>query len=445
MYRVMLVDDEPSGLEALQLLIDWPSEGFRVCAVCGNGEEALARWRAAQPDLIVTDLRMPRVDGLTLMRRARADGYRGLIMVASGISDNATAQEAQRNGGAGFLLMPVDPAEAAEALERARTELVERELGEGRALPFAPWQQAMSALLMGEGGAAGLPTGGQWRLTTRGAPLGFDTISKGVEALAAEGARATTHIVDGVEWLALHGARLSPDALPAPITDALKALGREAYHSPVTEEAEALPGYRCALSQRLRGAAEALPERVRRALDVVALRHKEDFLKEAEALERFCAACGCQARAETMFQTGCARQLNERPEAVAALLALPDRSVRAVGLEAIRLLAPAQARISDSVAAYASERYAEALTLESVADALGYNASYLGRVFREETGLGFRAWLNRYRVERAAALLKSTAAPVHQVADKVGYPQYKQFLAHFKEQYGLTPEQYRRE
>ncbi|MEG2208961.1 MAG: helix-turn-helix transcriptional regulator, partial [Clostridia bacterium] len=73
----------------------------------------------------------------------------------------------------------------------------------------------------------------------------------------------------------------------------------------------------------------------------------------------------------------------------------------------------------------------------------GYNPTYLGRVFREEQAQGFREWLNAYRLDKAAALLRSTDTPVHRIAAAVGYLQYKRFLAHFKECYAVTPKQYR--
>ena len=67
MLRVMLVDDEPLALEGLRLLIDWHAEGFSVCSECASASEALAALRKAKPDVIVTDIRMPGMDGLHLM------------------------------------------------------------------------------------------------------------------------------------------------------------------------------------------------------------------------------------------------------------------------------------------------------------------------------------------------------------------------------------------
>jgi len=142
--------------------------------------------------------------------------------------------------------------------------------------------------------------------------------------------------------------------------------------------------------------------------------------------------------------TGCARQLSDRTDALAELWAMEHDDLLALGEGTIRLLAPTQDRVSDRVAEYVESRLAERLTLESVADALGYNATYLGRVFRDEQGEGFREWLANLRVERAAQMLRKSEESVLTIADRVGYPQYKRFLQHFKRRFHETPEVYRK-
>jgi two-component system response regulator YesN len=69
LYKVLLVDDEPLVLEGLKMMVDWRTLGYEVCGVAGNGEEALALIGKEAPDLVITDIRMPGLDGLGLIEQ----------------------------------------------------------------------------------------------------------------------------------------------------------------------------------------------------------------------------------------------------------------------------------------------------------------------------------------------------------------------------------------
>ena len=73
MLKVMLVDDEPFTLQGLQVLIDWESGGFEIAAVCSNGKEALKYLRENQVDLIISDIRMPEMNGLELLETVKKE------------------------------------------------------------------------------------------------------------------------------------------------------------------------------------------------------------------------------------------------------------------------------------------------------------------------------------------------------------------------------------
>lgn len=123
MYRALLVDDESLALEGLNLLVDWPGAGFSVCGQAENGREALALMEQLRPHLVVKDLYMPLMDGLTLMRAARERGFKGQFVIVSGYSDFQIARSALKLKPAGYLLKPIDPDEAAATLARVRAEL----------------------------------------------------------------------------------------------------------------------------------------------------------------------------------------------------------------------------------------------------------------------------------------------------------------------------------
>ncbi|MCM3170726.1 response regulator [Paenibacillus sp. MER 99-2] len=128
MYKVLLVDDEPFAIEGLQLLIDWEKHGFEINGVCANGEDAVDAISREQPDLVVTDIRMPVMNGLELIEEARRLGHQStLFVITSGYSDFNYARQAIRLGVSHYLTKPVIESEADDVLQRLRQELMNRE------------------------------------------------------------------------------------------------------------------------------------------------------------------------------------------------------------------------------------------------------------------------------------------------------------------------------
>ncbi len=126
MYRVFLVDDEPWALVVLKNMIVWRDYGFAVSGEAEDGGQALERIEHTNPDLIISDIRMPGMDGLALMERLRELGRRTQVLLVSGYTDFEYAQRAMRLGCAGYLVKPVEEKELTEALKRVRMLLDER-------------------------------------------------------------------------------------------------------------------------------------------------------------------------------------------------------------------------------------------------------------------------------------------------------------------------------
>ena len=70
-YRILLADDEEEVRKAIIRKIDWERLGFLVAGDADNGEEALEKIEQLKPDVVMTDIRMPYMDGLTLAARIR--------------------------------------------------------------------------------------------------------------------------------------------------------------------------------------------------------------------------------------------------------------------------------------------------------------------------------------------------------------------------------------
>lgn len=126
MRKVVVAEDEELVRRGIVHAVDWASVDCTVAAEAANGEEGLEAVRRHSPDLIVTDIRMPKLDGLEMVSRLRAEGNHAPVIFLSAYSDFTYAQQALRLGAADYLLKPFRDGEleqaAAAILSRAKEE-----------------------------------------------------------------------------------------------------------------------------------------------------------------------------------------------------------------------------------------------------------------------------------------------------------------------------------
>ncbi|GHV26321.1 hypothetical protein FACS18948_1710 [Clostridia bacterium] len=123
MIKVIIADDEQNVVKLIQTLVDWERLGMRIAGVAHNGLDALELVRAQNADLLLTDIRMPGMDGFKLIAQAKAE-HPGLeIIIISGYRSSALALRATKYQVVDFLLKPVKREQLYEALENARVKL----------------------------------------------------------------------------------------------------------------------------------------------------------------------------------------------------------------------------------------------------------------------------------------------------------------------------------
>ena len=101
--RTLLVDDQPLVRSGLRMILSL-DEGFSVVAECGDGDEVATAVRQHQPDLVIMDVRMRRVDGAEATRRMRAEIGSPPVLILTTFSDDEVLSSALRAGASGFLL-----------------------------------------------------------------------------------------------------------------------------------------------------------------------------------------------------------------------------------------------------------------------------------------------------------------------------------------------------
>ncbi len=126
MLKVAIVEDESLVRQGLVLAVDWAHLGCILVGDAADGEQGVELVLRTQPDLVLTDVRMPRMDGLTMVRRLREQGCMAEFVVLTAYSDFEYAHRALRLGVTDYLLKPFQDEELEQAVEKARVRLAER-------------------------------------------------------------------------------------------------------------------------------------------------------------------------------------------------------------------------------------------------------------------------------------------------------------------------------
>jgi YesN/AraC family two-component response regulator len=135
MYRVIIVDDEETIVTGLSQLLPWQKFGCEIAATANDGETALSLIRELQPDILFTDIRMPGLDGLSMIAALRSEFPTMQITILSGYPQFEYAQQAIRLEVSNYLLKPSRMDELESALAKMIDALNKRT--ENHSVPIA--------------------------------------------------------------------------------------------------------------------------------------------------------------------------------------------------------------------------------------------------------------------------------------------------------------------
>ena len=125
MYRVVLVDDERLILEGLSKVVPWQRMDCTVAGTACDGREGLALIRREKPDIVLTDIRMPNMDGLTMLAALHSEFPRMQMTVLTAYRDFDYVQQAINLGVCRYLLKPSRMDELTQAIEAMTARLRE--------------------------------------------------------------------------------------------------------------------------------------------------------------------------------------------------------------------------------------------------------------------------------------------------------------------------------
>ena len=119
-YSVLLVDDEEDVIQIIVKKLDWEAMGLKIIGHAANGVEALELAEELQPDIVMTDIKMPYMDGLTLCRKLKELSRTIRVIIFSGFDEFEYAKEAIKMDAAEYLLKPVNAGELRKYLSGSK-------------------------------------------------------------------------------------------------------------------------------------------------------------------------------------------------------------------------------------------------------------------------------------------------------------------------------------
>ena len=127
MYKVVVVEDEEIARKGIIFTINWEALNCMIAGEAANGEEGAAVIRRLSPDIIVTDLKMPRMDGVEMIQMLRCEGNRAKFIILTAYGDFKYAQSAVKLGVSDYLLKPLKDGDLEQAVTRIIAQLEERD------------------------------------------------------------------------------------------------------------------------------------------------------------------------------------------------------------------------------------------------------------------------------------------------------------------------------
>ncbi|WP_033165515.1 response regulator [Clostridium sp. KNHs205] len=124
--RILIVEDEPKTREGLVSIISKFTE-YEICGIASDGTEGIGKIKELKPDLIITDIQMPEMDGLTMLRQVEQDNLSYYALILTGYSSFEYARTALQLGVIDYILKPVDTVSFLSLLRETETKIRKEE------------------------------------------------------------------------------------------------------------------------------------------------------------------------------------------------------------------------------------------------------------------------------------------------------------------------------
>lgn len=395
MYKLLIVDDEYWVRKGLSETINWAELDVEVAGLAADGEEALSIIEREKPDIVITDMRMPGMDGIALTNAISERGCDCAVIVLSGYKDFDYVKATLENGVHAYLLKPV---ENEQLIKAVLTEIGKLETARENARYLTHLEEELPAihhklvydLLLGNFNDEGTLLEKMRICKLKVPPCGTLVYATAEDGEAAANERFRS-------YLRAHFPRGERPVVEFYDTFAVMLLD--------TQDIEAVAA-RC------------------RAFE-------ETFEKECKDIVSI-AVCGPYMGLREV--SGCYHTAKHR---------VKNRLFRVVNTVLTNDSSAGNYHqvVIDAVA-YICKHYAENITIKSCASELYVSDSHLMHLFKEDLGKTFNDYLTEYRISQAKKLLREGKLHVYEIAYAVGYSDIKYFGQVFRRYVGCMPSEY---
>ncbi len=363
--KVLIVDDEILVRKGIAMGLDWKSIGFDVVKEASNGLEALEYAKINYPELVLTDIKMPKMDGIALIEKLKHYCPATKIVVLSCVEDVDLVRKSMMFGGAIDYIL--------------KLSLSTEEL-------FNIVKRVASLI----------------KVANKDVPVIFDESGDEDRCVNME-----------------QYARLSKEE-EKKIIRALEILDLEILEKYIGEiflkaRKNNIDKEHFQIKSDIIGLMNSEIRKYKGDISSIRIhgKHPYDYLKEAADMN----------------------DMNNRYILITELVVQYLNELRI----------KKNSEVINNAINYVLINYMKNITLGEVASAVGLNATYLSRKFKEETGIGFIDYLNQVRIGKAKELLEEGSMPICEVAILSGYSNDTYFSRIFKGMEGISPKQYQRE
>lgn len=410
MTGVLLVDDEPLVLIGMQGMLNWAALGYEVVGTARNGAEALRAVQEKQPDIVVSDIRMPVMDGFALAEACHKDGSAlpAFIMLTS-YEEFDYVKRSMRLGVVDYLVkIDLTADSLTAALEHARdTAEKEKKLRMPSPAPVSLDTFRDRLFLQLYGG-----------LFTDRAVFDRQCAELGVTF------KAPRHIV---------AVGQPANARPAhkPACDAEHR--RDPHGRRNAAQVPPLPRDRHGSAAFLGAAAAGSGRGPRGCTGSDPENRRADFVQ----LFQHCHLLGGGPPVNDILKIS-----ESQHDAFAALPLLHEGEPVAFYHESPNTQLDHRAQVVGQVQQYIRDHLSERLTLNDVAAVFNFSPNYLSQLFAQNSESGFVEFVTATRITAAKELMASTDLKVYEISDKVGFDSAFYFSKVFKKLEGVSPREY---
>jgi len=504
--NVLFADDEKLIRQGLRYTIDWEEEGFFICGEAESGEETLEKIEKYNPDLVILDIRMPRMYGTELMKAARNKHFKGEFIILSGYSDFEYAQTALRYGAVNYLTKPVETEELRSVVLAAKEKILQKISGQNCVIHYA--DKAKPTILEELLKDGHLDSNINYEEFGLSAPIyqivmyesytpyyaAYNPVElltvannkESVESISIDGhnvillkgnsaidhfENCLKHYRTGIEkgspldFLFLtYGAVISDlSSIHASYETCCQLMDRRFFcaqnqHVLSYKDIPASPAGTLALepdviysySSKFVNLIQAFN---RRQLTELSARLKETLVNSGnspESIKYFLIDIFLQVKQEILNSYPALEFPFSHNAAIIETLSNKSYMYEIFSFlnEQFEMIMNAIGNnssdsILEDIIHYIRHNYQNDLKLETIAGLFGYNSSYLGKMFKEKTGKNFNNYLECIRIENASELLRTTNLKIYEISAKTGYKNVDYFQKKFKKIMGITPTQYR--